>query len=84
MVTWQDPPDRKNRGICWTSESSELRQNPGRWALLTTKPTPRAAWSTVWAINTGHLTAFRPAGHFEAYSRGTDVYARYLGEGQLP
>lgn len=84
-LTWQDPPTaRQHRRISWVNETAELKEAPGRWAFLTTKNTPHGATSLVYAINVGQLKAFQPAGHFQAAARGNDVYARYLGEGQLP
>lgn len=84
-LTWQNPPaSQTSQAIVYLDESLALKTQPARWALLVSKKTPRAAWSTAYAINVGQLKAFQPAGHYQAAARGKDVYARYLGEGQLP
>lgn len=84
-LTWQDPPASQTaQAVVYLDESLALKMQPGRWALLVSKKTPRAAWSAAYAINVGQLKAFQPAGHYQAAARGNNVYARYLGEGQLP
>ena len=68
----------------WTEEAREMRENPGQWRLLTDRETNSRAYTMANQINTGFLTSFRPAGDFEAERRGSQVWARYLGDGGLP
>jgi hypothetical protein len=68
----------------WTQEADELRENPGEWRMLTDRETNSRAYTMANQINRGVLFSFRPAGDFEAERRGTQVWARYLGDGELP
>jgi hypothetical protein len=84
-ITWQDPPARQyNPRIAHLQAAEQLKTKPALWAVVFTRRTVKQAQTAAWSINTGGLKAFAPAGHFEAVARGRDVYARYLGEGQLP
>jgi hypothetical protein len=76
------PLPRHHRGgtVRWEAEAAELRSRPGEWARLTTMPNNSSATSFSSAINNGDRLAFRPAGTFEATTRGADVWVRYIGE----
>lgn len=79
-TVWADPPEQTVEPV-WSELSAQLREEPGRWALLGTQ----LARSTAWHIQTGRYAAFRPAGTFEARVRNTngnrgDVYVRFLGK----
>lgn len=54
------------------------------WARITDGRSPHSARSMVWQINSGALVAFRPAGDFEGCARDGAVFARWLGDGELP
>lgn len=84
-VEWQTPPaPRLSHGVRWLSEADELRTRPGEWARITDGRSPHSARSMVWQINSGALVAFRPRGDFEGCARGGAVFARWLGDGELP
>lgn len=59
--------------------AEHLKRNPGVWALIRTAPNNQAAASAAFQIRQGVRAAFRPAGHYDAYSHGTEVIARYIG-----
>lgn len=84
-VEWQTPPPpRLSNGVRWLSEADELRTRPGEWARITDGRSPHSARSMVWQINSGALVAFRPAGDYEGCARDGTVFARWLGDGELP
>jgi hypothetical protein len=63
--------------------AAALRERPGEWAMVRTAATSNAARSAASQIREGRLTAYRPAGEFDATSRTVGgefrVYARYVG-----
>ncbi|MDJ0319777.1 hypothetical protein [Pseudarthrobacter sp. PS3-L1] len=61
--------------------AEHLRKNPGVWALVRTAPNIQASASAAFQIRQGIRAAFRPAGHYDAYSHGNEVVARYVGPG---
>lgn len=82
-IQWEDPPAKKTGKSepKFAEFADALRGEPMRWALFA-DDTRSAA---VTQINKGTLTAFRPAGHFEA--RGevvgpnrSRIWARFVGE----
>jgi hypothetical protein len=83
-MKWQEPPKRRGHAhpesVWYQAEAAELRANPERWALFTTRKSPVQARNVAARIRTGVLGAFRPAGTFEARARDCDVYARYVGD----
>ena len=78
MQRVDDPGSR----VAWLDEVSEARSNPGTWFLLTERQTENSAWCFVQHIKSGKKAAFRPAGSFDAVSRGTGVFiaAKSIGE----
>jgi hypothetical protein len=61
-----------------------LRALPGQWGLVDNYVWRSAASGTARHIESGHLTAYLPAGAFEAEVRydadgDAHVYARYIG-----
>ena len=60
--------------------AEEARNNPGQGVLVRTAPTESAAWAAAQQIKNGRRAAFRPAGHYDAYTQGCDVIATYTGE----
>lgn len=88
VVRWEDPPDQIARGkrvIDWASIAEELRQHPGRWAVVSEAP---ANVGIGWFIKTGRYAWCRPAGSFQSASRRVagvlTIYARYVGDGGQP
>jgi hypothetical protein len=90
VIRWEDPPPRHRSvgRLDWSTVADELEGNPARWALVheasIADPDVRTARGIASGINTATLTAFRPAGTYEAVSRMINnrcfVYARYVGE----
>lgn len=88
-IEWKNPPAPKGRGNTnqeYEKIAAELRKHPGQWALVAHDiPT-----SKVGNIKHGLYAAFRPAGAFEACSRGVtpnknraaELYVRYIGGGE--
>ena len=66
----------------WAAIAAELVAQPKRWAVVETGMRSLLTGLSQ-QINTGHLMAFRPRGHFEACTRSANdemvVYARYIG-----
>lgn len=58
--------------------AQRLRDEPGKWFALTSRPTLAAAWSFAYQIGTGRRAAFRPAGSFQGRTEGTCVFARFI------
>lgn len=90
VIKWEDPPTayrpgRKNeprRTAFWQTVAEQLREQPGRWALVCDDTAWSYAGGVATQVKNGKITAFRPAGHFEAVTRTCDgfrVYARYIG-----
>lgn len=78
------PPDfiRKNkagRPPKWVPQAAAMRKNPGMWLMLENYQHLHTARALVPRINKGTAPAFRE-GRWEAVSRGTKVYARYIGD----
>lgn len=59
---------------------AELRDNPGEWKLIKEYENLAAASKYRSIINTGANLLWAPAGTFEATTRNTKLYARYVGE----
>lgn len=59
--------------------AKHLQENPGVWALVRTAETEAGAWAAAHQIKTGRRAAFRPEGHYDAYTQGRDIMARYTG-----
>lgn len=82
VFAWQDPPPTtRPRTRDWAAVAALLRESPGRWALVAAGTRPTVA-QLVHQMRRGSITAFRPAGHYDATSRVVDgitrVYARYV------
>jgi len=84
-IAWEDPPAGTARsGVTdWRRVADELRQRPGQWAVVATRPSSGAAATIAGAIRKGSRAGM-PSGAFEARARTVDgecrVYARYVGE----
>jgi hypothetical protein len=81
-------PKRPANALPWEKVADELRNHPGTWALVADD----ALSAYVSQIKNGRLTAFRPAGSFDARVRNGNgvrgnLYIRYTGgstHGQRP
>lgn len=91
IIRWEAPPPRARASgrVDWTPVAEELRSHPGEWALVHESnggedADARRARSVANAINSAYLTAFRPAGSFEAAGRMNGrqvlVYARFRNQ----
>jgi hypothetical protein len=80
-IEWKDPgpSDRGRASTAWRAVADALRLAPGRWAMIRDAPNITTAANQAFSIRKGQLKAFRPAGSFESVSRGTEVYARFVG-----
>lgn len=81
-----EPPPKRVR-VTWgrhADVASKLRAKPGEWAPIGTYNSSQTAASIARQIKRAVLSAYMPAGSFEAVSRTVDgesrVYARYVGE----
>lgn len=79
-LEWKNPPPKAGRTTDWDAIANELRDHPGTWALVSTRP--KSAGQVASALRNGHYAGF-VKGEFEAKSRGTEVYARYIGTPKL-
>lgn len=73
-------PPAVRSGTVHEQTAHALRERPGEWAKVTSKATPKAAQMLASQIRRGLNKAYRPDGTYEATDRGTDVWARYVGE----
>lgn len=72
------PADTRRSGN-WVDIAAQLRARPGEWAKIRTFPSKGSAGASATHIKKGTYEAMRPAGAFDATSRGCDVWARYIG-----
>jgi hypothetical protein len=88
-IHWEEPPKVDTRGgralrEAWQTVADALRREPGRWALIATYPQRTKANNVATRIKLGQISAFAPAGSFEALYRTVDgecrVYARAVPE----
>lgn len=74
---------RSARAAQLADQAAQLAARPGEWARLGTYHHQVTAAGMARRIRTGETAAFRPAGAYEAVSRGVDgeygVWARYVG-----
>jgi hypothetical protein len=91
ILRWEAPPRAQHRpGSSGRSRyeriADELRQRPGQWGVVLEAGGNRTAMAT--HIRRGHILCFTPAGDFDAVARQrrgrTTIYARFLGNGDLP
>ena len=83
QLTWTDPPEAKNaggRGAAgrWNQVAAQLRDNPGRWALI-----GNFSGNVPAGFRTGKTIGWT-RDEFEFTQRSTgdhrvDVYARFIG-----
>lgn len=80
------PPDGRGGSLAdWSEVARQLKERPGEWAIVAQGVSATLAQ----AIKRADRAAFAPAGTFEAVSRVSstgrkrDIYARYVGEGEV-
>jgi hypothetical protein len=88
VFRFEDPPPVQpvGRRSRFADEAQKLRENPGRWALVTVCAKRTNAGSVVRRIGQGLSACWHEPGDFEATARSMGegdhrVYARYLGDG---
>lgn len=64
----------------WSPVARVLRARPGEWAKIAARASQPSASGVANSVRQGRYLAFQPSGAFEAVSRGTDVWARFVGE----
>lgn len=81
-MVWEDPPpvSTPGRGNLHSPKAHQLRDNPGKWAVVGSYGSESSASSMARTIRTGATNAWKPGGAYEAVARGRAVYARYVGE----
>ncbi|WP_189382457.1 hypothetical protein [Streptosporangium nondiastaticum] len=80
-------PPPKQRNTKHAQIAAELRAHPNVWGVVQKPTTIARAASAAQAIRTARLTAYEPAGSFEAVARTVivggaaeyRVYARFIG-----
>lgn len=91
-VKWDKPPaPRGERTARFKQLSQELKQRPGAWALAEDGMDEYRTMAATMAsrISSGTLSAFRPAGEYEATSSkdketgSTRLFIRYVGPGKI-
>ncbi len=76
----QRPGPGHNRSrVTFQDLADHLQENPGQWYMVRKAATQNAAATHAYQIRTGRRAAFQPAGHYDAYSTGTEVIAQYTG-----
>jgi hypothetical protein len=78
-MKWADPPNAESYSSkrAYEKEARELRENPGKWGIVTSVPLPAVregkttneARRIAYYIKTGKYLVFRPKGSFQAVSR---------------
>ena len=84
VKSWGEPPNnRRGPSVKHGALAAELKTRPGVWAHALTVGTARSAASTAQAVRSARLSAYAPAGSFDARSRTVSgeyrIYIRYLG-----
>jgi hypothetical protein len=81
IFRWEDPPPPPEKKI--VNPSAEIarmmRERPGKWAKIGEYLNKGTASQRAKGIRQGRPGIFAPAGSFEATSRDTSVWARYVG-----
>lgn len=68
------------RGFSISPWAAALKERPGEWAKIQTYSNAGTASKAANNIRKGIVSAYRPAGSFEATIRGCDLWARYVGD----
>jgi len=79
-MKWGAPPPAVPKSNLHAPKAAAMRERPGEWGEVGTYGSESSAASMARTIRTGQVAAWKPAGAFEATSRGCVVYARYVGE----
>ncbi|MFJ2719436.1 helix-turn-helix transcriptional regulator [Streptomyces sp. NPDC087437] len=69
--------------VAYRDRAEELRQHPGQWGNVATYATSKSASQSAYRLRSGHFSAFRPQGDWEAKPYREDgvhgIRARYVG-----
>ena len=77
-MKWEEPVDPDgNTGNKYGKQADELRENPGKWGVVTSFPVSEEdpgkdalpARNVTYDINRGRYISYRPRGAFKAVSR---------------
>jgi hypothetical protein len=83
MIKFVDEvPGDNHRRYDWKNITAQLKAKPGDWAIIEAegaKGTNSAAQATSRNIRNGRIKGIK-AGEFDAVTRGSVVYARYIGK----
>lgn len=78
-----DPPLPRRQKYDWDAIVSDLKAHPGQWGLVEpfvqVAGTEGAAQGAAKALRMGGMGGGK-AGEFETTTRGSTIYARYIGE----
>lgn len=88
-LTFEDPPEttrKAGRKGMHKEAAEELRSRPGEWAIVSAYATGTSAAAMARHIMSGAVSAYKPAGSFQATARTVGgearVYARFVGESE--
>ena len=73
-----EPPPAQSPSGEWEPIADLLRTHPNEWRIVADYDTSRKASYAARRIRRAEMTVFRPAGTFDAVSRGRDVWATYI------
>ncbi|MGA4942118.1 hypothetical protein [Streptomyces cinereoruber] len=80
-IIWEEPPEQGGHDLI----AKTLRVQPGRWARIERPYKPKSAGAIARSVRLGRLSAYAPAGDFDAascvYGDVAYVYVRFLGDG---
>lgn len=79
-----DLPRNNKYKYDWPTITKELRENPGKWAVIDgegVRGNPASAQAVGRMIRKGGLSGIQE-GEFDATTRGAVLYARYIGGGE--
>lgn len=77
-------PESGRQKYDWEKITADLRAHPGKWAVVegnNTKGTPNSAQAIAQSLRKGRIKGMSAKpGEFEATTRESTVYARYVGK----
>lgn len=89
VIRWEKPPPSRRQGSGrgpggrYDAVADQLRDNPGCWAVIAENVPPGRS-ALACHIRKGAISAFGPAGDFDAVARRLGdvytIYARYVGD----
>jgi hypothetical protein len=69
---------RSYHSSAYEQEATELKDNPGLWAVVKVFEKNPNASAFAFSVRNGKLKSFQPAGDFQARTRGGEVWARFV------